>query len=114
MYCQNCGKEMSADARFCSACGASLGQRAVVADDATTFFIPNNSWALWAYYLGLASLICGIFAGIPAFVAGVKGVQFAKKNPQAKGAIHAWFGILAGGVMFLLNVALLILIISSN
>lgn len=31
MYCQNCGKEMSADARFCSACGASLGQRAVVA-----------------------------------------------------------------------------------
>ena len=75
---------------------------------------PNNSWALWAYYLGLASLICGIFAGIPAFVAGVKGVQFAKKNPQAKGAIHAWFGILAGAVMFLLNVALLILIISSN
>lgn len=114
MYCQNCGKEMGADARFCSACGASLGQRAVVVDDATAFFIPNNYWALWAYYLGLASLICGFLAGIPAFAAGIKGLQFAKRNPQARGKIHAWFGILAGGVMFLLNVVFLILIIIYN
>lgn len=40
----------------------------------------------------------GIFFGIAAFVLGLKGLQFAKKHPESKGKVHAWIGIIAGGL----------------
>ena len=63
--------------------------------------IPTkNPQALTAYYLGIAALIpvLGIFFGIAALILGIKGVKFAKAHPEAKGAIHAWVGIILGGI----------------
>ena len=63
--------------------------------------IPTkNPSALSAYYLGIAALIplIGIFTGIAAFILGIKGVRFAKAHPEAKGAIHAWVGVILGGI----------------
>ncbi len=114
MFCQNCGKEMSTNDNYCSRCGAIAGQYAVPTDDSIAFFIPKNTWALWAYYLGVLSLLCGLLAGIPAVLAGIKGVLFARQNPEAKGAIHAWSGIILGGAMFFINLLFISLVIVSH
>ena len=62
--------------------------------------IPHNQNAVIAYYLGIFSFIpfLGILLGIPAFILGIKGDRYARANPTAKGRIHAWVGIIAGGL----------------
>jgi len=72
--------------------------------DATGGIIPyKNMPALLAYYLGLASLIpcLGFFLGIASFVLGIIGLRKRAKNPAVKGSVHAWIGIVLGGVMAL-------------
>lgn len=67
--------------------------------DATGGLIPyKNSQALIAYYCGVFSLIPGLgcVLGIVAVVLGVMGLQYAKKNPKAKGTGHAITGIVLG------------------
>jgi len=56
-----------------------------------------------AYYLGLASLIpcLGFFLGIASFVLGIIGLRKRAKNPAVKGSVHAWIGIVLGGLMAL-------------
>lgn len=76
--------------------------------DATGGVIPyKNPAALAAYYLGLFGLcpIIGIFASIPAFVLGIIGLQNRARNPVIKGSVHAWIGIVLGGICSLLNLA---------
>ena len=41
--------------------------------------------------------IIGTIMGMAAFVLGLLGLQAASYNPLAKGKVHAWIGILAGG-----------------
>jgi hypothetical protein len=70
--------------------------------DKTGGIIPyKNMPALLAYYLGLASLIpiFGFVLGVAAFILGVIGLRNRAKNPVIKGSIHAWIGILLGGLM---------------
>jgi hypothetical protein len=72
--------------------------------DATGGVIPyKNPQALIAYYLGLFSLfpLIGFFLGIAAFVLGILGLRARAKNPAIKGSIHAWIGIIMGGMMTL-------------
>ncbi len=72
--------------------------------DSTGGVIPyKNPSALIAYYLGLFSLLplIGLFLGIPAFILGIKGLKDRKKNPAIKGSVHAWIGIVMGGLMTL-------------
>jgi len=73
----------------------------------------KNTPALISYYMGLFSLIpcLGLLLGLPAFIAGIVGLLIQRKNPQAKGGVHAWTGIIAGAITFLLNLAIIILII---
>ena len=74
------------------------------AGDATGGIIPyKNMPALLAYYLGLASLIpCfGFFLGIASFVLGIIGLRKRAQNPAVKGSVHAWIGIVLGGLMTL-------------
>lgn len=76
--------------------------------DATGGIIPyKNPAALAAYYLGIVGLfpIIGIFASIPAFVLGIIGLRRRKANPAIKGSVHAWIGIVLGGVATLANLA---------
>jgi hypothetical protein len=80
--------------------------------DATGGMIPyKNMPALIAYYLGIASLIpcIGIGFAIPAFVLGIVGLMKRKANPAVKGSVHAWIGIVLGGLCTLLWGGLLIM-----
>ena len=70
--------------------------------DSTGGIIPyKNPAALVAYYLGLFSLfpLIGFFLGVPAFILGIKGLRDRKRNPVIKGSVHAWIGIIMGGLM---------------
>ena len=69
--------------------------------DATGGVIPyKNPAALTAYYLGLFSLfpVLGLFLAIPAFVFGINGLKKRRENPAVKGSVHAWIGIIMGGL----------------
>lgn len=72
--------------------------------DATGGLIPyKNAPALIAYYLGLFSLFpcIGLFLAIPAFILGIIGLRKRQQNPAVKGSVHAWIGIVMGGLMTL-------------
>ena len=60
----------------------------------------RNPLALAAYYLGVFSLIpfLGIVLGLLAFVLGILGLRFRRRNPSAGGKVHAWIGIIVGGL----------------
>lgn len=60
----------------------------------------HNSPALIAYYLAIFSLIpCfGFPLGIAAVVLGIMGLKKSRKNPEVKGAAHAYVGIILGGL----------------
>ncbi len=69
--------------------------------DETGGVIPyKNPCALIAYYLGLFSLfpLLGFFLAVPAFVLGIMGLRARKANPVIKGSVHAWIGIVMGGL----------------
>ncbi len=89
--------------------------RAPQSDNTLGGLIPTrNSSALIAYYLGVFSIIpcLGIVLGIAGFVLGLKGLAFAKQHPEAKGATHAWVGIIAGGLFgFGYLIALIVLVV---
>ncbi|MFY9822930.1 MAG: DUF4190 domain-containing protein [Thermoanaerobaculia bacterium] len=68
----------------------------------------KNSSALIAYYLGVFSLLGGIILGLPAVVLGVLGLKYAKLHPEARGKVHAWTGIILGGLMSLISVAVVV------
>lgn len=79
--------------------------------DATGGLIPyKNGPALLAYYLGLFSLIPGLGSplGIAAFILGLKGLAKRKREPHVRGTVHAWVGIIMGGIFGLLWSLLLI------
>ncbi len=83
--------------------------------DATGGIIPyKNLPALFAYYLGLFSLLpcLGLFLAIPALVLGIMGLKKRKQNPAVKGSVHAWIGIVMGGMFTLVwGVAWIVMII---
>jgi len=123
MYCPACGTANDDKNIFCERCGTVLetprpaaaplptveppvGQYPHPAqprhqpDNTMGGLIPyKNQSALLAYYLAVFSLIpCfGLFLGIAAFILGLKGLRYAKEQPEAKGATHAWVGIILGG-----------------
>ena len=82
--------------------------------DATGGLIPyKNAPALTAYYFGVFSLIpfLGAILGVAAFVLGIMGLSKAKKHPEVKGKVHAWVGIIMGGLFGFGYLALTIAII---
>ena len=93
MFCYRCGKANEDDNRFCKYCGTMIRPPAVVVPEDLNYFPPNPD-ALWAYYLGIASLLCGI--------------RYAKLHPEARGEVHAWVGII-GGALTVLCVFMLII-----
>lgn len=112
---------MEGDSKFCPACGTSVNSPpVVVVNDSLAVFIPKNMYALWAYYLGIFSLlgwipVIGIFfwflLGLPAIICGIKGIKYAKQHPEARGVVHAWVGIGIGAVGMLITVVTLIILV---
>jgi len=73
----------------------------------------KNVPALVAYYLGVFSVIpcVGLPLGIAAVVLGIMGLRRAAKHPESKGKVHAWVGIIVGGLFGLIYLALTILMV---
>jgi hypothetical protein len=81
--------------------------------DATGGVIPyKNPQALTAYYLGIFSIfpVLGFFLGCAAVPLGIIGLKKRKQNPVIKGSVHAWIGILGGGLSVMVHVAIAALI----
>lgn len=81
-------------------------------DPVSTVIPYKNSAALLAYYLGVFSfLACVPLLGIPFIImagfaawSGWKGLKAAEKNPEARGRVHAWIGIIVGGMCGLVGI----------
>jgi hypothetical protein len=112
-FCQKCGSPIAEGNLYCTQCGKPVSSGAAAPENNTfsaplksdnpneniRFFVPySNPYGLASYYLGMASLIpfLGIFTGIAAVISGIIGLVKAQKNPQIRGKIHAWAGILLG------------------
>jgi hypothetical protein len=121
MYCSKCGQKNNENNYKCTQCGSLLHSpppaHVVVTDEGTLGgLIPKNAKALWAYYLGIFSFIplIGLPMGAAAFILGIKGLQFARDNPEAKGKIHAWIGIVLGGFFALIYTFLVIAMLNAS
>lgn len=82
--------------------------------DTTGGLIPyKNPAALIAYYLGLFSLfpLLGLFLAIPALILGIIGLRNRSRNPAIRGSVHAWIGIVMGGLMTLVWGALAVVVL---
>jgi hypothetical protein len=80
--------------------------------DPTGGLIPyRNVPALVAYYLGVFSLIpcVGLGLGIAAVVLGALGLSKAARQPQAKGKVHAWVGIILGSIVAAVHVGFIVI-----
>ncbi len=106
IYCQKCGMQQDYNNYACSACGFILHH----APEAGSRYEPigaiipyKNKSALIGYYLGVFSLIpfVGIVLGALAFIFGLKGRRLAIEHPEVRGSVHAWIGIILGGLCFL-------------
>lgn len=77
--------------------------------DVTGGVIPyKNPHALAAYYLGVFSVIpaLGLICGCVAVPLGISGLRKRRQNPLIRGAVHAWFGIVVGGLSVAVHLAL--------
>jgi hypothetical protein len=102
--CPVCGEMILTTAQVCRFCGEKFAPSPSQSEgDATGGVIPyKNPPALIAYYCGVFSLIACIpfFIPVPiaALVLGIKGLRKAKAEPQVKGQVHAWIGIVCGSI----------------
>jgi len=84
--------------------------------DPVSLVIPyKNPYALTAYYLAVFSLIPGIggILGVAACALGITGLVYARRHPGARGHVHAWVGIVLGGLIALAHVALVLMALRS-
>jgi len=116
LICPSCGAKNPENNFRCTECGFVLHTPAQPqsAGDALSVLIPyKNAQSLWAYYLGVFSLIpcLGIPLGVAALILGIRGLKYAGVHPEAKGKAHAWVGIVLGTLCALLYGGLLLLAI---
>jgi hypothetical protein len=88
--------------------------RASKSADGLNKIIPyKNARALAAYYLGVFSAIplFGAVLGITALFLGISGLRFQRRNPEAGGKVHAWIGIVLGGLFGFGYLTLIVLVV---
>ena len=113
-------KTLAAFPEFDGALGAKTVPPPIASSEvgaAVSTIIPyKNVQALIAYYLAVFSVIpCfGLVLGLAAFVLGLRGLKCARENPEAKGKVHAWIGIILGGLCGFGNLILIIALIASK
>jgi hypothetical protein len=83
--------------------------------DATGGIIPyKNVPALIAYYCGVFSIIPCFPIGLAGLVLGILGLKHAKQHPASRGHVHAWIGIVAGGLFGILWTVLTVLVVIAS
>ena len=110
-FCRKCGAPVEAGAP-CPSCGAGGGGSGL--DSVIPY---NNAAALIAYYcavFGVIPCVGGLLLAPIAVILGFLGLRAAAKNPGAKGRVHAWIGIVLGGLSFVGNVGAIIAIAVAN
>jgi len=104
LYCYKCGQRNASTDTTCLQCGVELkhaAQADSVEDKVLCSVIPyKNPKALAAYYCAVFALIpcVGIILGYVALVLGILGLKYAKAHPEARGKVHAWIGVILGGL----------------
>jgi ribosomal protein S27E len=104
VFCTKCGQRNAATSTTCLQCGVELLQVVTVespGEQVLCSVIPyKNPKALLAYYFAVFALIpcVGLFLGYAALVLGILGLRYAKAHPEARGKVHAWIGIILGGL----------------
>lgn len=76
-------------------------------DELVSKLVPTkNKPALIGYYFGLFGLlgavpllgVLGIVLAAVAVPSGIKGLRRVRKDPQVRGKVHAWVGIICGAI----------------
>ena len=84
--------------------------------DATGGVIPyKNSKSLASYYCGVFSLIpvLGLLLGVVAIVLGILGWRDYRRNPEIRGQVHCWVGMIIGSIVVLIHLLLIIAMVSA-
>jgi hypothetical protein len=93
---------------------APHGTPPVQQGDDTGGVIPyKNPHALAAYYIGILTILCCVTPlplGLLPLYLGVVGLKKRRENPIIKGSVHAWIGIVLGGLSALCSVLMLAVI----
>lgn len=114
--CPLCGEDILIAARKCRHCGEYLDPalRRPKHDAVERMLVPvgRPASAIVAGYLGLLSLfpIIGLPAAVAAVVVGLKALRTIRADASLSGNGRAWFGIIAGGLLLLPQLALAVLI----
>lgn len=119
--CRYCHEEILAIAKKCRYCGKYLDGRSNVAGrDAGT--LDRMLLPVGRPVSSIAAGYCALFGVIPllglpfsiaAVVCGVVALNAIKKDPELSGSGRAWFGIILGGLMTLISVAMILVLIAS-
>lgn len=100
--CPMCGEQIPVGAKKCRFCGEMLGRKPSD-DHGVSGLIPyKNPPALFAYYLGLFSLLPCFPIGLVALTLGIIGLRKVRATPEVRGTVHAWIGIILGGLFGIL------------
>jgi hypothetical protein len=71
----------------------------------------RNAAALIGYYLSLFSIIPGLVVLAPVgVVLGALGLRAVNRTPEVRGGAHAWFAVLFGVFVMLINAGLMTLL----
>jgi hypothetical protein len=85
--------------------------------DATGGLIPyKNGPALAAYYISILTILCCVTPlplGIIPVVLGVMGLRKRAREPEVKGSVHAWIGIVLGGASAFCSVIMIFVAIAA-